>query len=189
MPCEDSICREHLSQRDVIKQNKIKCKKCNEEFQIKNNDFKSNNQFNKLLENQSYLSGEEISLKQALEESLRKFFQFCDEFSQNKSQLESDVFDNFQEMRFQVDEHRERLKERIDKDREELKSKIDQIALEMIDEMKKYEETFSKSLKETFDDSQKELNQLEELFRNPNLVIKSFTETRRVFKGHSIEIK
>ncbi len=95
-------------------------------------------------------------------------------------------------MRFQVNEHRERLKERIDKDREELKSKIDQIALEMIDEMKKYEETFSKSLKETFDDSQsleKELNQLEELFRNPNLVIKSFTETRRVFKGHSIEIK
>jgi len=46
----------------------------------------------------------------------------------NKSQLESDVFDHFQEMRFQIDEHREKLKE-----------KIDDIALDVINETKKYE--------------------------------------------------
>ena len=56
----------------------------------------------------------------------------------NKTQLESDVFDHFQEMRFQIDEHREKLKE-----------KIDDIALEMIDKTKKYENnSFKKILKE-----------------------------------------
>jgi hypothetical protein len=49
------------------------------------------------------------------------------------------VFDHFQEIRFQVDEHRERLKE-----------KIDEIALAMIDKIKKCEETLSKNLKEKF---------------------------------------
>ena len=35
LPCEDSICRDHLKEKDVVKQNKIKCKKCNGEFQVK----------------------------------------------------------------------------------------------------------------------------------------------------------
>ncbi len=41
LPCDDTICREHLTDKEVVKQNKIKCKKCNEEFRIKNNTFKS----------------------------------------------------------------------------------------------------------------------------------------------------
>jgi hypothetical protein len=32
LPCDDSICGEHLSERDVVKENKIKCKECNGEF-------------------------------------------------------------------------------------------------------------------------------------------------------------
>jgi hypothetical protein len=31
-----------------------------------------------------------------------------------KTQLESDVFEHFQEIRFQIDEQREKLKEKID---------------------------------------------------------------------------
>ena len=54
--------------------------------------------------------------------SLQKFFEFYDVFSQNKSKLESDVFDHFHEMRFKIDQHRE-----------ELKKRIDDIALGMID--------------------------------------------------------
>ncbi len=46
----------------------------------------------------------------------------------NKTQLESDVFGHFQEIRFQIDEHREKLKE-----------KIDDIALDVINKTKKYE--------------------------------------------------
>ncbi len=78
-----------------------------------------------------------MSLKKELEASIRKFFEFFDELNQNKSKLEQDVYNHFQEMRFQVVEHRERIKE-----------KIDDIALEMIDKIKKHEESFSKSIKE-----------------------------------------
>jgi hypothetical protein len=71
LPCEDSICRDHLKERDAVKQNKIKCIQCNEEFQVKSNAFKSNNKLNTLLETQSYLSTDEKSLKQSLEESVK----------------------------------------------------------------------------------------------------------------------
>ena len=42
LPCDDSICREHLSDRDVYKQNKITCKQCNGEFQLNDDAFRSN---------------------------------------------------------------------------------------------------------------------------------------------------
>jgi DNA-directed RNA polymerase subunit M/transcription elongation factor TFIIS len=61
LPCGDSMCREHLTDRDVVKVNKIKCKKCNQEFQVKNNDFKSNQTLKKLVEDQTHLSDEEIN--------------------------------------------------------------------------------------------------------------------------------
>jgi hypothetical protein len=135
LPCEDNICRQHLSERDVVKENRIKCKKCNEDFQVKGNDFKSIQAFTKLIESQSYLNEEEKSLKQDLEASIRKFFEFYDEYEQNKTKLQSKAFDHFQEMRFQIDEHRERLKERID-----------DIALAMIDHTKKHEEIYLSEL-------------------------------------------
>ena len=66
LPCDDSICREHLSDRDVINENRIKCKECSEEFQVKDYQFKSNNELMKLIESHSYLSEEEMSLKREL---------------------------------------------------------------------------------------------------------------------------
>jgi hypothetical protein len=77
------------------------------------------------------LSEEEMSLKRELEASARKFVQYYEELVQTRNKIESDVFDYFQEMRFQIDEHRE-----------ELKRKIDEIALEMIDKLEKNEETY-----------------------------------------------
>jgi len=139
LPCDDSICREHLKDRDVVKQNKIKCKKCSEEFQVNGYEFRSDTTLKSLIESHSYLSEEEISRKQDLEASIRKFFEYYDEFQQNRIQLDSDVFDHFQELRFQVDEHRE-----------ELKKRIDDIALEMIDKIKKYEEKYLRDLKENY---------------------------------------
>ena len=76
MPCDDSICREHLSVRDVVKQNKIKCKKCNKEFQVKDKQFKSNKSLTQIIENESHLIDAEIILKQKLEISIKKFFEF-----------------------------------------------------------------------------------------------------------------
>ena len=62
LPCEDSICRQHLSDRDVVKENKIKCNKCNEEFAVKDNHFRSHKTIKNLIESQSYLNEEEIKL-------------------------------------------------------------------------------------------------------------------------------
>ena len=53
LPCGDSICLEHLKEKDVFKQNQIKCKKCNEEFRVKDNEFKSNNELKTLIESHS----------------------------------------------------------------------------------------------------------------------------------------
>jgi DNA-binding ferritin-like protein len=58
--------------------------------------------------------------------------------TKNKKQLEWALFEHFQEIHFQVDEHREKLKE-----------KIDDIALDVINETKKYEKnSFKIILKE-----------------------------------------
>jgi hypothetical protein len=97
--------------------------------------YNLNNELNKLLESQTYLSEEELNLKQKLEEYIRKFFLIHDEFARKKSQLESVVFDH--------DEHRE-----------ELKNKIDDIALALIDKIKKYEESFTKENLSSFDENQ-----------------------------------
>jgi hypothetical protein len=177
LPCDDSICREHLSEEDVFSQNRIKCNECKQEYQVQGNNFKSSKAYKKLIESHSYLSEEEIRLKQKLEGSIQKFFQFYDEFIQKKMKTESDVYDHFQEMRFQIDEHKE-----------ELKNKIDEIALEMIDETKKHEALYLNSLKEkffgtqSFDDTKSledELTEMEETFRNPNLLIKTIKEMQR----------
>ena len=77
-------------------------------------------------------------------------------------------------MRFKIDEYRERLKERID-----------HIALAMIDETKKSEASYFKNIKEhfsTYDDGkslQIKLTEIEDIFRNRNLLIESIREMER----------
>jgi hypothetical protein len=177
LPCDDSICGEHLSETNVVKENKIRCKECNKEFEVTCDEFRTIKSLNKLIESQSYLSGEERSLKQELEDKIRKFFQFYDDFVQTREKIDSVVFEYFQEMRNQIDEHREKLKE-----------KIDEIALAMIDRTKTCEEEQLNSIKEklfensSFDETKSlltELNQIEETFRYPNLLIETIKEMQR----------
>jgi c-di-AMP phosphodiesterase-like protein len=35
LPCKHNVCKEHLIEKDVQKQNKIKCVECKKEFQVK----------------------------------------------------------------------------------------------------------------------------------------------------------
>jgi len=124
------------------------------------------------------LSEEEISLKQKLEDSIPIFFEFYNAFIQNKTNLESDVAQHFEAIRLQIDEHRVKLKK-----------KIDDIATEMIDATKKNEAIYLKNLKGTllknfswFDSGkslENELNEMEDTFRNPNLLIKTIKEMQR----------
>jgi len=185
LPCgEHLICHEHLVEKDVVKENRIKCNDCNKDFQIKDNDFKSNRPFKKLIEDQSYLNEEEIGLKLELEESIRKIFKFYDDFTQNRAKLQSDVHSHFEEIRSQIDQHRDKLIKRIDA-----------IALSMLDETKNFEDVYLKSLKESFssfDHGQSldaELNQLEDTFRNPNLLIQSIKQVQLKQKESLNEIQ
>jgi hypothetical protein len=97
LPCDDCICREHLTEQIAVQQNKIKCAKCQRVFEVKNaNLFKSNKSLKKLVDDKSYLSEEETNLTRKLEESIRELVGFFEE---------TQVFDHFQEIRFQIDEH------------------------------------------------------------------------------------
>jgi hypothetical protein len=172
LPCKHSICKEHLIEKNVQKQNKIKCVECKQEFQVKDNEFKSVEVFKKLFDDQLYLSDEEISLKQKIEDSIRNYFQLNEEFLLKKTSLDLNCHNHFQELRFQIDEHRE-----------ELKAKIDEVALEMIDKTKQFEAKYLTSLNaisvETNKTLEKEIKETEEAFRNPTLLIESIREMQR----------
>jgi hypothetical protein len=90
LPCEDLICRELFNERDIRKAKKIKCNKCNDEFGVKSNDFKSNDELKNSIESQSHLSGEEISLKQALEGGDNSF-----NFATNSVKIDHNMNPNF----------------------------------------------------------------------------------------------
>jgi hypothetical protein len=85
-----------------------------------------------------------------------------------------DAFEHFQEIRFQIDQHLA-----------ELKKRIDGIALALIDQTKKSEEKYLRDLKEnfsSFDETQSvedKLNEVEETFRNPNILIQSIKEMKQ----------
>jgi hypothetical protein len=37
LPCKHNLCKEHLAEDSVVKQNRIECVECKQEFQVKNN--------------------------------------------------------------------------------------------------------------------------------------------------------
>jgi hypothetical protein len=169
LPCKHNVCKEHLIEKDVQKLNKIKCVECKQEYHVKDNEFKSVEFLKKLFDDQHYLSDEEISLKQNIEDSIRNYFQLNEEYLFGKTSLDLNCHNHFQELRFQIDEHRENLK-----------AKIDKVALEMIDKTKQLEAKYLTSLNaisyETNKTLEIEIKETEEAFRNPTLLIESIRE-------------
>ena len=172
--CGDLICQTHLKAREVVQKNKIKCGTCKQEFPVKENDFKSKKSIQKQVNDRIYLNDDEKALKQKIEESIKVFYKMYEEFSLSKTKLDLECHDHFQEIRFQLDMHREKLKE-----------KIDDIYMEMIEQTKEFEVSYLKSLNEELSSSFKlfeiksaehDLKDLEETFRNPNLLIESIRE-------------
>ncbi len=100
LPCGHNLCKEHLFDKS---ENKIKCSDCKQDFEVKGNDFKSIDLVKKLLDEHLYLSDEEFSLKKQIEDSIRNFFQIYEEFTMNKTKLDLDVHNHFQEIRFKLD--------------------------------------------------------------------------------------
>jgi hypothetical protein len=187
LPCKHNLCKQHLTEKTTAKSKKMKCGECKQEFQVKDNDFKTIEILKKQLDDHVYLSDEEFELKKQIEDSIRTFFQMFEQFSLNKTTLDLDVHNHFTEIRFKLDEHREQLKQ-----------KIDQIYLEMIDKSKKFEATYLKSLEDKLNASMKSfetksleqtLKETEESFRNPNLLIDTIRDMQH-HQGEAIkEIK
>jgi hypothetical protein len=174
LPCSHHLCTKHLTEKNVAQQNRIKCIECKQEFTVKDNDFKLNSFVKKLLDDHLYLSNEELSLKNKIEDSIRKFFQMYEEFTLIKTALDLDVHEHFQGIRRNIDKHREELKENID-----------DIYMEMIEKTKKFEATYLKSLEDKLEASlksfettslEKSLKETAESFRNPNLLIDSIRD-------------
>ena len=42
LPCSHNLCMGHLTEKDVVKQNRIKCAECKQDFEVKGNEFKLN---------------------------------------------------------------------------------------------------------------------------------------------------
>jgi hypothetical protein len=123
------------------------------------------------------LTENEKCLKQQIEESIRDFYKLYEEFTQNKTSLDSDVYNHLHELRFQIDEHREKLKQ-----------KIDDIALAMIEQTQKFEAEYLKTLNDQLDAPLESYNkisidndfkEIEELFRDPNLLLESIQGLQR----------
>ena len=108
-------------------------------------------------------------------EIVKLFYEMNDDFISSKTKLELDCHNHFQETRFQLDLHREKFE----------KVKVDDIYMEMIDKTKEFEASLLKSLDEklfsslnsfeikTIDEIIKEV---EEIFRDPKLLIKTIQE-------------
>jgi hypothetical protein len=163
--------RSHKERLVERKETKLKCIECEQEFKVKDNNFKSNNFIKKQLDEHVYLNDAEISLKKQIKDPFEKLFQMYKEFALNKSNRDLDVHEHFQEIRFKLDEHRE-----------ELKVKIDDFYMEMIDKTKKIEATYLKSFEDQLEASlrsfetkslEQSLTETEDIFRNPNVLIDS----------------
>jgi hypothetical protein len=177
LPCSHNLCNEHLMESSVVKQNRIECGECKQDYEVKENAFKLNSLVKKLLDDQVYLSDDDFSLKKQIQDSIRKFFQMYELFTLNKTNRDLDVHNHFQEIRFKLDEHRE-----------ELKVKIDDIYIQMIEKTKKFEAAYLKSLENKLEASLKSfettsleqsLKEIDETFRNPNLLIESIRDMLR----------
>jgi hypothetical protein len=184
LPCSHNLCKEHLAEKN---ENKIKCAECKKDFEVRDNDFKSNTFAKKQLDDHVYLSDEELSLKKQIEGSIRMFFQLYEQFTLKKTKLDLDVHNHFQEIRFKLDEHRETLK-----------GKIDDIYMEMIEKTKKFEASYLKSLEDKLEPSLKSfetksleqsLKETDESFRNPNLLLESIREIPRTKEEVIVELK
>ena len=63
LPCQDTICKEHLNESNS---KSIQCLTCKEEFNLDNIEFKTNKIAKALLEKDAHLSNEEKILKKSL---------------------------------------------------------------------------------------------------------------------------
>jgi hypothetical protein len=177
LPCGDTICKEHLHEKKVLKENLITCKICKQEFHdVKSNEFKSNNLVAKQIEDEIFLSENEKKLKQKIEDSFRIIHHLNEQLYERKVSADLNSFEHFQEIRRLIDLHRE---ESILNNNGNENDNLNKVSLDMIDKTLKMEQVFLKKSETIFNlkdviriDSEVGIQEfLKETFRYPNLTL------------------
>jgi hypothetical protein len=182
LPCGDTICQEHLHEKKCLKENRITCKICKQEFHVKNDDFKSNNLVAKQIEDEIYLTEHEKNLKQQVEDSYQVILHLSEQLHEAKLSIDLKCFEHFQEIRRLIDLHREESM----LNNENISDELSNVSLDMIDKTDKMEEAYLKKSESIFNssdhtslmrtDSETDIQAfLKETFRHPSLTTKTIT--------------
>jgi hypothetical protein len=172
LPCNHCLCEVHLKDIDVVKIKTIQCKTCNQEFGLDDNEFKTNELAQNLIEKEMHLTEAEKTLKQLSEKFLNEGIRLNDELEDNKRISTLKCYYHFQEIR-----------RKIDLQREELKNEIDKIALIMIDQTNEFEKFFVKRLEPNEEISSEltaALEELDEEFRDPETFLQIDTTAQSI---------
>ena len=182
IPCGCHSCNEHLHDHFAI-DNKIKCSKCNQVFEIPKEGFRVSYKTVKNIVNKDlYLSKEEKACKNELQTLLEILRNKNDEFLKNNVNLELCNEEHFSELIRQIDLHREKLKL-------EICEKIDHYALDMIAQTRETQRSLKNSQKAIAIPNlniEKERRLIANVFRKVNL---SFEQIQQLKNEQKEKIK
>ena len=173
LPCNCVVCGEHEHNTN----GRLKCVKCNQEFDIPQAGFPANEMVKNILAKNFHLGEEEKTLYNSFQSILKQLKQLEEEVSQRPSDMELSNFEHFADIRRKIDSHREVLK-----------TKIDVIALKMIEQTKEKEKAYLARIKRPFlqIDAQKSTDALLNEFRKPN---SKLDDVKRLMTEHEHFIK
>lgn len=143
MPCGHTICKEHLSESNVVQKDLVKCDSCSEEFNLSKTKFNSNYVAQSIIDDEDYLSHEEKCFKMEIKDSCLELHQLNEKLKEKRKEFltfNTEIHQHFQEIERQIESHRE--KKCFDENRDI----IDKYALDLIKRTKSYEEFYSKSI-------------------------------------------
>ena len=170
LPCNCTICDEHVNEF-YTNENRTCCVLCGKETKITRDNVKKDTFSDYIVENNLYLTNNELRLKKNSDLQIEKVNTAFNEFIKRSAELEVIQYDQFFD-----------LKTKVDIRREELKMKIDEIAEKMIDQIKISEEKH----KQKMNNNQMEISQNEvealnrSLSENLRMPILDIDEIKRV---------
>jgi WD40 repeat protein len=185
LPCFcSSICQAHIGYLKSIRD--FKCDICHEKINIPVEGFKPNKPFKNFIEKNGYLTEEEKKAKINLESLLKDVSHFLNEIGEKSREIETFNFDQFSNIKRDVERRREILKMKIDEIAADLVEKIEQIE-EKHKQNEKKNQIICKEL-----DPEKEKKFVNDLFRNPDVNFKTIEQYElkvKEFQGKLKEIQ
>ena len=164
LPCEKSVCKEHIEKLKIENLTKFKCQFCQSEHDIPSDGFKLNQDIINVLEMNLHLTPSQRKLNDSINQ--------LSGIVKNMKDLSKDTF---------IHDYLSGIKREIKKHRDHLKNQINDITNEFLKEVEKFEHECSKdkektNMNESLSDIKKEVKRLDidlinykKEIRNPNL--------------------